>query len=79
MFLKNYKWEKKVRLLGIALSGFSDVCDTVQLSVFDDMKKRDKIRDLERAQDKLKEKYGYSCIKRAVLCNDEKCFQLKNN
>lgn len=72
LFLKNYKWDKKVRLLGIALSGFSEKNDTVQLSVFDDTKKRERIRKLEQAQDKLKEKYGYSCIKRGVLCTDEK-------
>lgn len=68
LFLKHYKWDKKVRLLGIALSGFSHLSDTVQLSVFDDIKKRERIRKLEQAQDKLKQKYGYSCIKRGVLC-----------
>ncbi len=72
LFLQNYKWDKNVRLLGIALSGFSEKSETVQLSVFDDSKKHDKIRKLEQVQDKMREKYDYSCLKRAVLYGDDK-------
>lgn len=68
LFEKNYNWEADVRLLGVALSGFSKLSDTVQLSVFDDDTKRERVRKIETVQDELKQKFGYDCLKRAVLC-----------
>ena len=72
LFKNNYNWAEDVRLLGVGISGFFTESDAEQMSVFDDTKNREKIRVLEETQDKLKAKFGFDCVKRAVLMQDEK-------
>ncbi len=72
LFEQNYNWSQGIRLLGVALSGFLHEGESCQLSVFDDVSGNEKIRNLEKTQDELKERFGYNCVKRAVLIKDEK-------
>lgn len=60
--------ETPLRLIGISLSGLTDV-GTYQVSLFEDVNSLDKADDLEKALDKIKEKYGVKSIKKASLTN----------
>lgn len=71
LFQKNYEWEADVRLLGVGISGFFSEFNSEQISVFEETENREKIRNLEKTQDKLKARFGNDCIKRAALINDE--------
>jgi DNA polymerase-4 len=73
-------WDRKfpIRLLGISISGFAEHHRTEQISMFDmiksDSKKDNQERDnkIEAVLDDIRQKYGSSIIKRAVLMKNRK-------
>jgi len=70
---KNWDNKLPVRLLGISLSGFAEDSAATQLSLFDipeanlQSGSSEKLDRLDSAIDSIREKYGSSVIKRAVL------------
>jgi len=71
---KNWNSRKPVRLLGISLSGFDGEQASEQLTMFEPSQQiegSEKLEKLENALDVLRDKYGKSIIKRAVLMKKE--------
>lgn len=67
IFLKEWNWNKKVRLLGIRVTNFAgDECE--QLTLFQD-KKHDKQRKLDKCLDNIRSKYGEDAVQRALFIN----------
>jgi DNA polymerase-4 len=72
---QNWNRFHSVRLIGISLSGFHEDCSTDQLLLFDKMDdnvKNDKIRQIDKAMDKIRNKHGSEIITFAVLVKKEK-------
>ena len=66
------KWDRShpVRLIGIRLSGFDEVCSVDQMSLFDQKEedvKKDKIKQIDKAMDKIRTKHGSETITFASL------------
>jgi DNA polymerase-4 len=72
---QNWNRFHSVRLIGISLSGFHEDCSSDQLSLFDKMDdnvKIDKIRQIDKAMDKIRNKHGSEIITFAALVKKEK-------
>ena len=75
--LLEQNWNKShpVRLIGISISGFHDDCASDQLSLFDSMQddvKTDKNKRIDKAMDKIRNKYGSEKITLATLVKTKK-------
>ncbi len=67
---QNWNRFHPVRLIGISLSGFNEDCSSIQLSLFDQIEgavKSDKNERIDRAMDKIRNKYGSQKITFATL------------
>jgi DNA polymerase-4 len=72
---QNWNRFHSVRLIGISLSGFHEDCSSGQLSLFDQIKdnvKNDKIKRIDKAMDKMRNKYGSEIITFAALVKKER-------
>jgi DNA polymerase-4 len=75
--LLEQNWNKSltVRLIGISISGFNEDCSSDQLSLFDkinDHLKNGKNERIDKAMDKIRNKYGSEKITIAALVKKEK-------
>lgn len=75
--LLEQNWSKShpVRLIGISISGFGESEFSEQLSLFDQMQvsiKTDKNKQIDKAMDKIRNKYGSEKITIAALVKQEK-------
>jgi DNA polymerase IV len=75
--LLEQNWNKfhPIRLIGISLSRFHENCSSDQLSLFDSMYdnvKTDKNKRIDKAMDKIRNKYGSEIITIATLVKKEK-------
>ncbi|MCK9197400.1 MAG: hypothetical protein M0P16_10520, partial [Syntrophales bacterium] len=67
---QNWNRFHSVRLIGISLSGFHEDCSSGQLSLFDQMEdngKSEKNERIDKAMDKIRNKYGAEIITFAAL------------
>ena len=70
LFRANYRWEKPVRSIGVRGAGLVEMDSCLQLSMFQDDKKRDKWERIDATVDKLRERYGYMSVQRALMMTD---------
>lgn len=66
----NYRWDKPVRSVGIRGAGLVEACAGVQLSLYADDAKRDKWERIDAAVDRLRKRYGYMSVQRALMLSD---------
>lgn len=70
LFRASYRWEKPVRSIGVRGAGLVEMDSCLQLSMFQDDKKRDKWERIDATVDKLRERYGYMSVQRALMMTD---------
>lgn len=70
LFQASYRWEKPVRSIGVRGAGLVEMDSCLQLSMFQDDKKRDKWERIDATVDKLRERYGYMSVQRALMMTD---------
>ena len=70
LFRASYRWEKPVRSIGVRGAGLVEMDSSLQLSMFQDDKKRDKWERIDATVDKLRERYGYMSVQRALMMTD---------
>ena len=70
LFRASYRWEKPVRNIGVRGAGLVEMDSCLQLSMFQDDKKRDKWERIDATVDKLRERYGYMSVQRAHMMTD---------
>lgn len=70
LFRASYRWEKPVRSIGVRGAGLVEMDFCLQLSMFQDDKKRDKWERIDVTVDKLRERYGYMSVQRALMMTD---------
>jgi DNA polymerase-4 len=70
LFRKHYQWYKPIRSIGIRGADLVPESAVYQLTLFDDEIKRKKNILLERCVDRIRGRFGYYSIQRAVLLNE---------
>lgn len=70
LFQKNYEWGRSVRSIGLRGSGLVEAQNSIQLSLYSEDHRRDKWERIDAAVDRLRARYGYMSIRRAVLDTD---------
>lgn len=70
LFRANYRWDKPVRSIGVRGAELVDADIGVQTSLLDNDAKREKWERIDATVDRLRQRYGYMSIRRAVTCSD---------
>ena len=71
LFKRNYCWRNSIRSIGVRGSELVDASAGTQLSFMMDDIRRDKWERIDAAVDRLRERYGYMSVRRAVICTDQ--------
>lgn len=70
LFRQHHAGRKPVRSLSVKVSGLTPAGGIVQLSMFPEEQKNQRRADIDRALDKIRGKYGYCSIRRAITLVD---------
>lgn len=70
LFKANYQWNKPIRSIGVRGSGLVEAGAGVQLSLYQDDIKRDKWERIDKVVDRLRGRYGYMSVRRALTMTD---------
>ena len=70
LFKANYQWNKPIRSIGVRGSGLVEAGAGVQLSLYQDDVKRDKWERIDKVVDRLRGRYGYMSVRRALTMTD---------
>lgn len=70
LFQANYHWNQPIRSIGVRGAELVEADTGVQTSLLNDDVKREKWERIDAAMDRLRQRYGYMSIRRAVTCAD---------
>lgn len=70
LFRRHYNWSKPVRSVGVRGAGLVPLDAAVQLSFMCDEAQREKLQRIDTAVDRLRGRYGYTSVQRAVVYTD---------
>ncbi len=70
LFQRSYHWDKPLRGVGVRGSELVDTAGGVQLSFYADAVRREKWEHIDDAMDRLRARYGYLSIQRAIARTD---------
>jgi DNA polymerase-4 len=70
LFKQNHQWYRPVRSLGLRGADLLPADGVYQVSLFDNEEERKKIERWERCIDRIRERYGYFSVQRAVLMHE---------
>lgn len=71
LFKDNYKWEHPIRSLGIRAADLVLDDIPVQLDLFGNQEKKEKLEKLDRTVDEIRRRFGYFSIHRAAMYQDK--------
>lgn len=72
LFRKHYHWaaQKPIRSLGVTVSDISPAGGPQQLSMLEEDQKHDRLAAVEQTLDRIRQRYGYFSIQRAMMLRD---------
>jgi len=70
LFRANYRWLKPIRSIGVRGAGLVPADSCVQLSLYTDDARRQKLERLDLAVDEIRHRYGYMSLQRALIYTD---------
>ena len=70
LFRANYRWLKPIRSIGVRGAGLVPAASCVQLSLYTDDARRQKLERLDLAVDEIRHRYGYMSLQRALIYTD---------
>ena len=70
LFRDSYHWNAPIRSVGIRAAGLITADSCLQLSLFEDDMRRDRGEQLDAAIDKIRARYGYMTVRRALTLTD---------
>lgn len=70
LFKSSYRWEKPIRSIGVRGAGLVEMDSCLQMSLFQDDRRRDKWERIDAAVDGLRQRYGYMSVQRALMLTD---------
>lgn len=71
LFRQHHTGGEPVRSLSVKASGLTPADGVVQLSLFPEVQNAQRRGDIDRALDKIRDKYGYHSIRRAIVLVDQ--------
>ncbi len=73
LYKESYNWAagNPIRAVSICVSELKDIYSNYQTSIIEYSDKNKKQESLNKTVDRLREKYGYTCIRRAVVVSDK--------
>ena len=71
LFKDHYKWEHPIRSLGIRAVDLVLDDIPVQLDLFGNQEKKEKLEKLDRTVDEIRRRFGYFSIQRAAMYQDK--------
>lgn len=71
LFRDSYHWPRPVRSIGVSCSQLIADSDPYQMSFFADEQKRAKMLSIDRTVDKLRARFGYTCLQRGCMLADQ--------
>ena len=74
LFLEHYDWKLNVRAVGVRISGLTQ--GNIQCDIFSSVDKTIRNQNLDITIEKLRERFGYSIIKRGNIMTNEKLADL---
>lgn len=70
LFKRNYRWINPIRSIGVSATDFVMDSTPMQLDLYNDARRRDKLERIDRAADGLRRRFGTKIVQRAVLLQD---------
>ena len=72
LYKESYNWAagNPIRAISICVSELVDIYSDYQTSIFENSDKIKKQNSLNKTIDNLRDKYGYSCVRRAIVISD---------
>ena len=70
LFRRHYHWDKPIRSIGLRGAGLVEAQSSLQLSMFPEEQRRDKWERIDKAVDRLRQRYGYMSVRRAIVDTD---------
>lgn len=70
IFRQNHSISHPIRSLSIQVGGLAPAEEMIQLSLFQEERKAQKRSDIDRTVDRIRTKYGYFSIRRAITLVD---------
>jgi len=70
MFCNSYRWDVPIRSVGVRGAGLVTADSYLQLSLFEEDIRRDRGEQLDAAIDKIRARYGYMSVRRALTLTD---------
>ena len=70
LFKSNYRWGKPLRGVGVRGASLVPADVPIQIGFFSDAEKREKLEQLDKAVDVVRERYGYTSVQRARIYTD---------
>lgn len=71
LYKKTYDWQTSIRSMSVCVSDLTGDGDNTQLSIFENYEKKIKHHNLWVAVDNIRKRYGYTCVKRAIVMSDK--------
>ena len=70
LFKRNYSWPKPLRGIGVRGADLCSADCAIQLGFFSNEEKREKLENIDKAVDTLRQRYGYRSVQRAIVYTD---------
>lgn len=71
IFLSSWDWSKNIRALGVRVTDLVEGDTCIQMSLFLDESKRQKLEMIDACVDRIRERFGHYAVQRAILLEDE--------
>lgn len=71
LFRQHYSWSKPIRSMGVRCTDLMPASAPVQLSLFEDEARRQRMETLDRTIDSLRQRFGHFCVQRASVLVDQ--------
>lgn len=72
LYKESYNWAagNPIRAISICVSELNDIYSDYQTSIFENSNENKKHENLNKTIDRLRDKYGYTCVRRAIVISD---------
>ena len=72
LYKESYNWAagNPIRAISICVSELNDIYSDYQTSIFENSSENKKHENLNKTIDRLRDKYGYTCVRRAIVISD---------
>ena len=72
LYKESYNWAagNPIRAISICVSELNDIYSDYQTSIFENSNANKKHENLNKTIDRLRDKYGYTCVRRAIVISD---------